>query len=227
MLIHLRNVLTRDEVAHCRAVLERAEWVSGASNAGEQARKVKFNLQVPPDSAAAKELGEIVLAALGRNPVFNSAVMPLRVLPPLFNRYDVGMKYGNHVDGAIRSVYPGGPRMRQDVSTSLFLSDPEEYDGGELVVEDTYGSHRVKLPAGDAVIYPTTSLHRVEEITRGSRWASFFWTQSMVRDDGQRALLHDLDNAIIGLRQTLTDDHPSVLSLVNIYHNLLRQAADL
>jgi Uncharacterized iron-regulated protein len=227
MMLHLPNVLTRDEVAYCRGVLEKAEWVSGASNAGEQARKVKFNLQVPPDSAAAKELGEIILSALGRNPTFNSAVLPLRVLPPLFNRYDTGMKYGSHVDGAIRPIFPGGPRIRQDVSTTLFLSEPDEYDGGELVVEDTYGSHRVKLPAGHAVVYPTTSLHRVEEITRGSRWASFFWSQSMVRDESRRQLLHELDNAIINLRQELPDDHASVLSLVNIYHNLLRQAADI
>ncbi len=227
MLIHLRNLLTKEEVAHCRATLERAEWISGASNAGEQARKVKRNLQVPPESPAARELGELILSALGRNPVFNSAVMPLRVLPPLFNRYDVGMKYGDHVDGALRAVAPGGPRMRQDVSTTVFLSEPDEYDGGELVVEDSHGGRRVKLPAGDAVVYPTTSLHRVEEITRGSRWASFFWTQSMIRDESQRAMLHELDNAIIGLRQSLPDDHPSVLSLVNIYHNMLRRLAEL
>lgn len=228
MLVRIPNVLTRAEVAQCRRVLEAAAWADGRATAGEQSAKAKFNLQVPENSTASRELGELVLRALGRTPLFTSAALPYRVYPPMFNRYDVGMKFNAHVDNAIRTVPgTGGFRMRADVSSTLFLTDPEDYDGGELVVENTYGSQSVKLPAGDLIVYPATSLHHVREITRGSRWSSFFWSQSMVKDDGKRAFLYEMDMAIIGLRQSLPDDHPSVLSLTGGYHNLLRRWSEL
>lgn len=226
MLIHIKNVLSADEVAHCRKVLEASQWVNGADSSGSQARQVKHNLQVPPDAREALELGDIILRALGRNALFNTFALPLRVLPPMFNRYDVGMSFGFHVDGAIRA-HPAVPRMRADVSSTLFLSGPDEYDGGELVIQDTYGAHAAKLPAGDMIVYPTTSLHAVNPITRGSRWASFFWSQSMVKDEGERTILYEMDVAIMRLRQELPDDHPSVLSLLNTYNNLLRLWAEM
>lgn len=227
MLIEIAQILTPEEVAHCRRVLDGSPWVDGRVTAGQMAAKSKFNLQIPVDSKEAEELGDLVLRALGRNPTFNSAVMPLRVLPPMFNRYDVGMKFGAHVDGAIRSIPGTGMRMRADVSTTIFLTDPEDYDGGELLIEDTYGVHEVKLPAGHAVVYPSSSLHSVNEITRGSRWGSFFWSQSMIKDQERRSMLYDLDMAIIGTRTKLPDEDPSVLSLANVYHNLLRHWAEL
>ena len=227
MLVHVRGVLTAEEVAHCRAILESSSWIDGKATAGEVAARAKRNLQVPENSPEARELGDIILKALGRNPIFNSAALPLRVLPPMFNRYDEGMSFGAHVDGAIRAIPGARMRMRADVSTTLFLTDPGDYDGGELIVEDSYGSHSVKLPAGDMVVYPTTSLHRVEPITRGSRWSSFFWTQSMVKDDGKRTLLYDLDLAIIETRKSLPDDSRAVVALTNSYHNLLRRWAEL
>lgn len=223
MLVHVPQVLSPEQVAHCRRVLDGSQWVDGRVTAGELAAQSKFNLQIPEDSAEARELGDIILSALGRTPLFTSAALPLRVLPPLFNRYDRGMKFGFHVDGAIRAIPGANMRMRADVSTTLFLTDPEDYDGGELVIQDAYGEHDVKLPAGDMIIYPSTSLHAVNEITRGSRWSAFFWTQSMVKDDGKRTLLYELDTAIQQTRQSLADDHPAVLSLTNTYHNLLRQ----
>lgn len=227
MLVGIRNVLSADEVAHCRKVLEASSWIDGKATAGEVAAVAKRNLQVPENSPEARELGDIILRALGRNPMFNAAALPLRVLPPMFNRYDEGMSFDAHVDGAVRAIPGAGMRMRADVSSTLFLTAPDEYDGGELIIEDSYGSHSVKLPAGDMVVYPTTSLHRVERITRGSRWSSFFWTQSMVRDDGKRSLLYDLDLAIIETRQMLPDDTRAVVSLTNTYHNLLRRWAEL
>ncbi|NUB08563.1 Fe2+-dependent dioxygenase [Azospirillum sp. Vi22] len=228
MLLQIPDVLTADEVAHCRAVLEASPWVDGRVTAGSQAVLAKNNLQIPEESDTARELGVVILKALGRNSAFNSAALPLRVLPPMFNRYDLDMTYGNHVDNAIRAIPgTGGMRMRADVSTTIFLSDPGEYDGGDLVVEDTYGTKGVKLPAGHAVVYPSSSLHRVTPVTRGSRWASFFFTQSLVKDDGLRAMLYDLDVAIIDLRRELGDQHPSVLALVNHYHNLLRRWAEV
>ncbi|CAO3453745.1 PKHD-type hydroxylase YbiX [Azospirillum argentinense] len=228
MLLQIPDVLTADEVAHCRAVLEASPWVDGRVTAGSQAVLAKNNLQIPEESDTARELGVVILKALGRNPAFNSAALPLRVLPPMFNRYDLDMTYGNHVDNAIRAIPgTGGLRLRADVSTTIFLSDPGEYDGGDLVVEDTYGTKGVKLPAGHAVVYPSSSLHRVTPVTRGSRWASFFFTQSLVKDDGLRAMLYDLDVAIIDLRRELGDQHPSVLALVNHYHNLLRRWAEV
>jgi PKHD-type hydroxylase len=227
LLVHIQNVLSAQEVAYCRQVLESSPWVDGKVTAGEQAAKAKFNLQIPEDSSEARTLGDLILRALARNPMFNSAALPLRVLPPMFNRYDVGMGFGAHVDGAVRAIPGANMRMRADVSSTLFLTAPEDYDGGELVIEDTYGSHAVKLPAGDMIVYPATSLHRVEPITRGSRWSSFFWTQSMVKDDGLRSLLYDLDLSIIQVRQDLSDDNRAVVGLTSCYHNLLRRWAEL
>lgn len=227
MLVEIVNLLSEAEVAQCRGVLQSSSWVDGRATAGQQAAQSKFNLQLPVDSPQALELGDIILRALGRNPTFNSAAMPLHVLPPMFNRYDVGMTFGAHVDGAIRAIPGAGRRMRCDVSTTVFLTPPEDYDGGELVIEDTFGLHEVKLPAGCAVVYPSSSLHRVNEITRGSRWGAFFWTQSMIKQDERRALLYDLDLAIMAIRTKLPDDDPSVLALTGVYHNLLRQWVEM
>ncbi len=227
MLVHIPNVLDTEEVARFRHILEQQSWVDGKVTAGEQSAKAKYNLQIPQESEAARYLGDLILQALGRNPLFHSAALPLRVYPPLFNRYDEGMQFDMHVDNAIRPVPGTGFRLRTDVSSTLFLSGPDEYDGGELVIQDTYCQQTVKLPAGDMVVYPSTSLHAVSPITRGSRWASFFWTQSMIREDTQRALLYQFDRSIMETRKTLPDNHPAVLGLTATYHNLMRQWADL
>lgn len=227
MLVRIENVLTKEEVAQCRSVLEGTKWVDGKITAGAQSALAKHNLQVPEDAPQARALGEIVLRALGRSQGFNSAAVPFRVFPPLFNRYDVGMKFGAHVDNAIRFIAGPNIRVRTDLSATLFLTEPEDYDGGELVIEDTYGAQSIKFAAGDMVLYPATSLHRVEEITRGSRWASFFWIQSMVKDDGGRALLYQLDQSIIKTRAELGDKHDAVLGLTAVYHNLLRKWAEV
>jgi PKHD-type hydroxylase len=224
MLLHIPDVLTQAEVRHCREVLDAAEWVDGGATAGFQSTRVKNNAQLAEGSAAARALGEIVLAALNKSPLFASAALPAKVFPPLFNRYAGGQAFGNHVDNAIRQVRGGGLRLRTDISATLFLSAPEEYDGGELVVDDTYGPHSAKLPAGHLVLYPATSLHRVTPVTRGVRLASFFWIQSLVRDDAERTLLFDMDLAIIRLRERVGDD-ASVVALTGIYHNLLRRWA--
>lgn len=224
MIVQIPGLLTAEQVAHCRRTLEAAAWVDGRVTAGVQSARAKNNLQAPEDSAEARSLGEMILGALGRNETFVSAALPLRVFPPLFNRYDQGMGFGAHVDNSIR--FASGVRFRTDVSATLFLSDPDDYDGGELVIDDAYGVHAVKLGAGDLILYPATSLHRVETITRGSRWAAFFWAQSMVRDDGQRTLLYNLDRSIGATRAALSDDHPAVLNLTATYHNLLRMWAD-
>jgi PKHD-type hydroxylase len=226
MMVHIPNVLTPDQVKRCREVMERTAWVDGRVTAGHQSEKVKNNLQLPETAPEARELGGMVMEALGRSSLFFSAVLPKEVFPPLFNRYDAGMTFGAHVDNAIRGYLNTPLRIRTDVSTTLFISAPEDYDGGELVVQDTYGAHAVKLPAGDMVVYPGTSLHRVNPITRGSRIASFFWTQSMVRDVTKRALLFDLDMSIIRLNQD-HPEHPSIVELTSIYHNLLRQWTEL
>lgn len=227
MLVTIPDLLTKDEVAHIRGVLDQTPWVDGLATAGDQAAGVKKNLQVPVDAPEAQPLQRIVLGALARNPTYNSAVLPLNVLPPMFNRYDTGMTFGDHVDGSIRVIAQTGQRLRTDVSTTIVLSDPEDYDGGELVVQDTYGEHRVKLPAGAAVVYPATSLHRVEPVTRGSRWASFFWAQSMIRDDWQRHMMYDLDQSIMRVRSQLNDDDPAVTGLTAHYHNMIRQWAEV
>lgn len=225
MLLHVPNVLTREQVAWCRSVMDRAEWVDGKVTAGYQSAQAKRNEQLPEDGEAARQLGDVVLTGLRNSPLFMSVALPNRIFPPLFNRYAGGMSFGNHVDNAIRQV-PGAPvKVRTDVSTTLFLSDPDEYDGGELVIDDTYGSHTAKLPAGDAIVYPSTSLHRVTEVTRGARVACFFWTQSLIRDDAQRALLFDLDQSIIHITAT-TPDNPALLALTACYHNLLRMWSD-
>jgi len=225
MLLTIEDVLSGDQVALFRERLAAADWVDGRVTAGEQSARAKRNLQVPEDSAAARELGEAILSALGRNPSFVSAALPLRVFPPLFNRYDEGMAFDTHVDNAIR--FSGPVRYRTDLSATLFLTDPADYDGGELIVEDAYGEHAVKLPAGHMVLYPASSLHRVAPITRGSRWASFFWIQSMVRSDEKRTLLYDLDTAIQALSVKVGQGDPSVVSLAGGYHNLVRMWAEV
>jgi PKHD-type hydroxylase len=228
VLVHIPEVLTAEQVRRCRDAMARAEWVDGRGTAGHQSAKVKRNLQLPEGSAQARELGQMVLAALGRHPLFTSAVLPKTIFPPLFNRYDADgdMHFGSHVDNAIRTDPVTGIRIRADVSSTLFLSSPEDYDGGELVVEDTYGTHAVKLPAGDMIVYPATSVHHVTPVTRGSRVASFFWTQSMIADATRRAMLFDLDMSIIRLSAD-HPEHPSVVSLTALYHNLLRQWAEI
>lgn len=227
MLLTIPNILTSEEVAYCRKLLEASPWVDGRVTAGEQSAKAKRNLQIPQDSEVSETLGELILKALGRNPSFNSFALPYRVFPPLFNRYDAGMHFGYHVDNAVRPIPGAGMRIRTDVSSTIFLSDPDSYEGGALEIQDTYGVHSVRLPAGHMVVYPASSLHRVSPITRGSRWASFFWTQSMVRDDAKRGLLYEFDCSIIETRKLLSDDNPAVLGLSNTYHNLLRQWVEL
>ena len=226
MLLQVPDVLNADQVASCRKTLEAAEWVDGRITAGHQSARAKNNLQLREDLNEAKQLGDVILTALERNPLFMSAALPLKVFPPLFNRYQDGQSFGNHVDNAIRQV-PGTPhRVRTDLASTLFFSNPDEYDGGELVVEDTYGVHSVKLPAGHLILYPASSVHHVRPVTRGARFASFFWIQSMIRDDGERTLLFDLDVAIQRLMDDIPD-HRSVVELTSLYHNLLRRWADV
>ncbi|QJD93362.1 Fe2+-dependent dioxygenase [Duganella dendranthematis] len=226
MMLHIPEVLSRDQVAHIRRRLDEADWVDGRATVGTQGAKVKQNRQLPETSPVAKELGQIVLDALAANPLFFSAALPLLTCPPLFNSYAGGEHYGNHIDGAMRRIPATGQWLRTDVSSTLFLCDPEEYDGGELIVEDAYGVHEVKLPAGDLILYPSTSVHRVEPVTRGARVCSFFWTQSMVRDDGRRALLLELDRNIQSLRARL-GDCDEMVGLTGHYHNLLRQWSEV
>ncbi|HEX6625490.1 MAG TPA: Fe2+-dependent dioxygenase, partial [Pyrinomonadaceae bacterium] len=221
MLLHIPGVLSAEQVARCRHVLGETEWVDGRVTAGHQSARAKNNMQLPEHHTAARELGDMIVAALERNPLFMAAALPSKVFPPLFNRYEGGQSFGNHVDNAVRQVTGTPHRVRTDLSVTLFLAQPEEYDGGELLVEDTYGVHGVKLPAGDLILYPASSLHRVNPVTRGTRLASFFWVQSMVRDDGERALLFDLDAAIQRLVSG-APEHPSAAPLTSVYHNLLR-----
>lgn len=226
MLLHIPEVLTPDEVAYARQLLLQAQWQDGRSTAGHQALDVKHNLQLPPQGDTARELAAMVARALARNPLYQSAALPRKLMTPMFNCYQGGMTYGNHVDNAIRHDPLSGDYVRTDVSSTLFFSNPDEYEGGELIIEDTYGSHAVKLAAGDLILYPSTSLHRVEPVTAGARLASFMWCQSMVRDDKQRAMLFDMDMAIISLRQKVGDSE-EVVSLTAVYHNLLRQWAEI
>ena len=228
MLVHIPNLLSGEQIAHMRGVLSGTDWVDGKVTAGAQSAGAKHNLQVPENAPAARALGDMILTALGQNERFNSAALALRVFPPLFNRYDQGMNFGAHIDNAIRFVKGASQpiRVRTDLSATLFLTDPDDYDGGELVIEDTFGSHTVKLPAGDLVVYSATSRHHVTPVSRGSRWSSFFWIQSMIRDDARRTLLFDLDTAIQSLGQDVPD-HPAAIQLTGIYHNLVRQWADL
>ncbi len=225
MLVHIPKVLDAAQLAECRRVLAAAEWIDGRETAGHQFARVKHNRQIPARHPVARQLGDMILTALDRNPLFMSAALPLKVVPPFFNRYEGGETYGNHIDGAIHPVAGTPHRVRTDLSATLFLSAPGDYEGGELIIDDTYGVHRVKLPAGDMILYPGTSLHRVEPVTHGVRLAAFFWVQSMVRADAQRVLLFDLDTAIQSLSLAVPDD-PALAQLTNIYHNLLRQWAD-
>lgn len=226
MLLQIPDVLTAEQVSRCRELLEAADWVDGRVTAGHQSARAKDNLQLPEDHEHARQLGDTIIAALERNPLFMAAALPLKVFPPLFNRYQDGQSFGNHVDNAIRQVTGTPHRVRTDLAATLFFTNPEEYDGGELVVEDTYGLHSVKLPAGSLVLYPASSVHHVRPVTRGARIASFFWIQSMVRDDGERTLLFDLDVAIQRLAGDVPD-HTSVVELTSLYHNLLRRWADV
>lgn len=222
MLLHIENLLSADAVAHIQRVMDQAKWVDGRVTAGYQSGRVKHNLQLAEDSAEARELGEIVLAALSRNALFVSAALPRRIFPPLFNRYEAGMDFGAHVDSALHgSVNP----IRTDLSATLFLTEPEAYEGGELVIDDHYGCHTVKLPAGHMILYPATTLHRVNPITRGARRSCFFWVQSFIRDDAKRVLLFDLDVAIQRLTQKL-QDAPELIQLTACYHNLIRMWAE-
>jgi PKHD-type hydroxylase len=226
VLLTIPDVLTPEQVGHARQLLDQANWVDGRVTAGPQAARVKDNEQLPEDHPLARQLGEMVLSALGSSPLFISAALPARVFPPLFNRYRGGKAFGTHVDTAIRPIASTGQRIRADISATLFLTGPDEYDGGELQIEDTYGLHSVKLPAGDLVLYPATSLHHVRPVTRGERVASFFWIQSMVRDDGARTLLFDLDTAIQRINLD-TPAHAAAVPLTGVYHNLLRRWAEL
>jgi PKHD-type hydroxylase len=225
MLLHVPNVLTAEQVAECRRQLDAAEWADGRITAGHQSAKAKDNAQLPEDSPVARQLGQMILTALERHPLFVAGALPLKIFPPLFNRYVSGQSFGNHVDNAVRKVRGAPDWVRTDISATLFLAQPSEYDGGELMIDDTFGSHAVKLPAGDLVLYPATSLHRVQPVTRGARIASFFWIQSMVRDDGERTLLFDLDLAIQRLGSD-APNHPALVQLTGVYHNLLRRWAD-
>jgi PKHD-type hydroxylase len=226
MLITIPDILNANEVSEARSALDAADWVDGKVTAGYQAQTVKENLQLPEGHPVAVKLGEMVLGALARSPLFMSAALPLRVFPPMFNRYTGGGHFGTHVDTAIRAMVSTGQRIRTDISATLFLAAPDQYDGGDLLVEDTYGIHSVKLPAGDLVLYPATSLHRVTPVTRGERIASFFWIQSMVRSDADRTLLYDLDSAIQSLAKEYSANTTGV-KLTGIYHNLLRRWAEM
>jgi PKHD-type hydroxylase len=225
MLVVIPEILDPDRLARCHARLAEADWQDGRITAGPQSAQVKANQQLPETDPAARALSDLVLQALEQSPRFLSAALPHHVFPPLFNRYGPGMSFGAHIDNAIRQVPGTAHRLRTDLSATLFLSDPAEYEGGELMVDDAYGAHAVKLAAGDMVLYPASSLHRVMPVTQGVRLAAFFWIQSMVRDDGERTLLFDLDGAIQHVA-TLTDD-PAVVQLTGIYHNLLRRWAEL
>lgn len=224
MLLEIPAVLSPAQVSDVRARLAAAEWIDGRATAGPQSARVKDNQQLPEDHPLARDLGRLIVDALQQQPLFVAAALPLKIFPPLFNRYAEGHAFGNHVDNAIR--YASGGALRTDLSLTLFISEPADYNGGELMVEDTYGVHAVKLPAGHAILYPSTSLHHVRPVTRGCRVASFSWIQSMVRSDADRALIFDLDTAIQRLAGE-APHHPAVVSLTGVYHNLLRRWAEM
>lgn len=226
MLVCVPDVLSRDDVADFRRVMDAAVWEDGRSTAGAQSALVKSNEQLPPNGEVARRLGQRVVAALTANPLFISAAIPLHIFPPLFNRYGAGHHFGVHVDNAVRGDHLTGMRIRTDLSVTLFLSEPEHYDGGELIVEDFYGSHEVKLPAGHLVLYPASSLHMVTPVTRGVRVASFFWLQSMIRDAHARSLIFDLDTTIQSLAERLGRNDSETVKLTGIYHNLIRTWAE-
>lgn len=227
MLLHIPDLLTPEERRAARVILDRAEWVDGRVTAGEQSALAKQNEQLPTRGEAARRLQELVLGALDRSAVFFSATLPRRILPPMFNRYGgVTNTYRNHVDQAVRALPGGAQRLRSDVSCTLFLAEPQEYDGGELVVEHSFGTERIKLPAGHLVLYPASSVHRVEPVTRGQRLASFFWVESMVRGDERRRLLFDMDQHLMRLRSGIGESDPAIVGLTGTYHNLLRMWCD-
>lgn len=226
MLLQIPDVLSAEQIAFCRQKMAQADWVDGRVTAGHQSARAKDNEQLPESHPVAQELGEMIVQALQASPLFMAAALPAKVFPPLFNRYRGGQSFGTHVDNAIRQITGTPYRLRTDLSATLFLAEPEEYQGGELVIEDTYGVHQVKLPAGHLVLYPATSLHHVQPVTDGARIASFFWIQSMVRDDGQRTLLFDLDLAIQRI-STDVPGHPAAVQLTGVYHNLLRRWAEV
>lgn len=227
MIHHIPNVLSKEQVQYFRHEMDKIEWVNGKVTAGTLSATVKHNQQLPEDHPLTQHLGNIILEALGTHPLFLSAAIPLDIIPPLFNRYENQESFGFHVDNSIRRIPGTNERLRTDLSCTLFLSEPEEYEGGDLVVEDTYGYHEVKLPAGDMILYPSTSLHEVTAITAGCRIASFFWVQSMVRDDAERHMLFNLDQTVQNLRMQLGDNHSEVIKLTNLYHNLMRKWAEL
>jgi PKHD-type hydroxylase len=226
MMLHIPEVLNAAQVAEMRQRLDAADWIDGRATVGAQGAQVKQNRQLPETSPLGLELGNIILKSLADNPLFFAAALPMRYMPPLFNRYEGGEHYGYHVDGSIRSIPGSNLSLRTDLSCTLFLCEPEEYEGGELIVADTYGQHEVKLPAGDLILYPSGSLHKVEPVTRGARVCSFFWIQSMVADDGRRTMLYELDQNIQTLREKLGDTE-EVVGLTGHYHNLLRQWASV
>ena len=226
MLLHIPNVLSREKVQECRELLTQAQWVDGNVTSGTQAAKAKNNLQLPELSETSMALQQIVLDALSENALFFAAALPKKIFPPLFNCYTGDFNtFGNHVDNAVRTLKGGGKRVRSDLSFTLFFTDPDEYEGGELVIEDTFGSQRVKLPAGDLVLYPSSSVHRVEPVTSGARICCFTWLESMVRETEKRRLLFDMDMTIINIRTAL-NDNPDAVRLTSCYHNLLRMWAD-
>lgn len=225
MLIEIQDVLNEQQLADARELLLNAQWADGKITAGYQSAKAKHNLQLPEDSDECRQIGDVILKSLGANGQFVSAALPARIYPPLFNCYEGGSSFGVHVDNAIRYV-PGTPvKVRTDIAMTLFLSEPDEYEGGELVIEDTFGSHRVKLDGGNMILYPGTSLHRVTPVSHGRRLASFFWLQSMVASDERRRLLFELDSSIRNLN-TQIEDSPELVRLTSVYHNLLRQWAE-
>ncbi|MEO8038303.1 MAG: Fe2+-dependent dioxygenase [Betaproteobacteria bacterium] len=227
MMLQVPEAISLDAVARIRRLIDAAAWTDGRVTAGTQSAQVKNNLQLAEDSQASREARLIVLDELGRSALFFSAALPKRIYPPLFNRYEGATNaFGNHVDNAVRTFAPTGEHVRTDLSATVFLSDPGDYEGGELIVQDTYGAHPVKLPAGDLILYPASSLHRVQPVTRGTRVASFFWVQSMIRDTERRRLLFEMDMAILRLRQAQGDTEP-VVALVACYHNLTRMWAEL
>lgn len=222
MLLKIPELLTTDEIAYCQKVLLAAQWTDGNVTAGYQSSQAKNNIQLPENSKEAHELGDIIMAALARSDLFMSGALPLKIFPPLFNCYQGGQSFGIHVDNAIRQVSGTPVKIRTDISMTVFLNEPEDYEGGELVIEDTYGEHSVKLPAGSIVLYPSTSLHKVTPVTKGRRLASFFWLQSMVNNDEKRRILFDLDSSIQTLRKQVSDN-PEIIKLTGVYHNLIRQ----
>lgn len=227
MLHHIPNILTKQQVQFIHQEMHKVEWVNGKLTAGTLSATVKQNQQLPEDHPLTHQLSTLILEALGQHPLFLSAALPLDIIPPLFNRYENNEAFGFHVDNSIRRIRGSQQRLRTDLSCTLFLSEPDEYEGGELMIEDTYGYHEVKLPAGDLILYPASSLHEVTPVTQGCRTASFFWLQSMIRDDANRHMLFNLDQTIQSLRVELGDQHAEVMKLTNLYHNLMRKWAEV